>query len=395
MRRQNITLLFILFMSMIGSFATTTIKVVDQKMSQGSEKSIKFMVNTDEGNLLAFQMGLTLPEGLSLATYTQDGYELVDATLVDADSHDIIGAWNGDSYMFVCKSDQNEPLPPEFLVSLKLKAGNGAKTGVANIGNVLFSQKVGDEHRRYEVDDGQFNVAIGRVELDETQTVAPLAISHADVSVKRTINCNEWSTICLPFSMSEAQVKAAFGDKVKLAEFMGYEAKREQGEVVGITVKFKNRDVNEGIESNHPYLIQTQADLSVFTADGVDVQPQEKPTVAAVTRSSTQWSEMTGTYAAGSFVPENCLFISDNKFWYSTGQTPIMAYRAYFDFSDVLDLRGEASGRVVLEVDGEATFIDAISQDVQQDCETYNLKGQRVDGTGRGLYIINGKKVIK
>jgi len=56
-----------------------------------------------------------------------------------------------------------------------------------------------------------------RVVLDETSTTAPKASNGAvDVLVKRTIKANEWSTICLPFTMTETQVKTAFGDDVRI-----------------------------------------------------------------------------------------------------------------------------------------------------------------------------------
>ena len=41
------------------------------------------------------------------------------------------------------------------------------------------------------------------------------------VRVKRTINANEWSTICLPFAITAEQVKGVFGDDVQLGDFTG------------------------------------------------------------------------------------------------------------------------------------------------------------------------------
>ena len=67
-----------------------------------------------------------------------------------------------------------------------------------------------------------FNITIGapldQVTLDENSEDAPGARSNVDVLVYRTIKANEWGTICLPFGMSAAQVKEAFGDDVKLAD---------------------------------------------------------------------------------------------------------------------------------------------------------------------------------
>ncbi|MBQ7443801.1 MAG: hypothetical protein IJS59_08075 [Bacteroidaceae bacterium] len=49
------------------------------------------------------------------------------------------------------------------------------------------------------------------------------------------------------------------------------------------------------------------------------------PTVAAVKRTKKQWSEMTGTYVAGTLLESQKLFISGNKFWYC--DVPVEAKR--------------------------------------------------------------------
>ena len=114
------------------------------------------------------------------------------------------------------------------------------------------------------------------VVLDEASTTAPEAATGVDVRVKRTIRADEWSTICLPFAMTEAQVKSAFGDEAQLADFTGYEVTEDDDEnIVGIVVNFDDVDISEGLEANHPYIIKVATDVSEFAVDGVDIVPDE------------------------------------------------------------------------------------------------------------------------
>ena len=263
------------------------------------------------------------------------------------------------------------------------------------IKDIVFATIGGDE---VKFADSNFKVTITQYTiLDETSTVAPTAKSDVDVLVKRTIKANEWSTICLPFAMTAEQCKAAFGSDVQLGDFAGYETSEDgEGNIVGITVNFNTATA---IEANHPYIIKVSEAVSEFTVDDVDVDPEEAPTKAAVKRTKKQWSEMIGTYVAntpvGDAVKESwCLFLNSNKFWYSMGQTKMKAFRAYFDFYDVLASVENAEAPVYFSFDGETTSIDDVQRDTVTDDRYYNLSGQRVTAPQKGLYIKNGKKVV-
>lgn len=92
------------------------------------------------------------------------------------------------------------------------------------------------------------------VNLDETSAMVPTeSENNIKVNVKRSINANEWSTICLPFAMTTEQIKDAFGDNVILGDFNGCVTSYDATDnVVGIKVNFTNTEV---IMANHPYII--------------------------------------------------------------------------------------------------------------------------------------------
>ena len=182
-----------------------------------------------------------------------------------------------------------------------------------------------------------------RTILDETSTAMPEAALGVDVRVKRTLTANVWNTIVLPFPMTSQQVGEAFGDGVQLADFTGCEAKYEkEGDAYASSIKVNFSSDVTAIEANHPYIIKVKEPIKEFTVDGVDINPEEEPSVDRdeyMTGSGTKkdpyvyhYNSLIGTYMADTDVPEQTLFLNGNKFWYSMGNTKMKAYRALFRF---------------------------------------------------------------
>ena len=238
-----------------------------------------------------------------------------------------------------------------------------------------------------------------RTVLDENATTAPSFATNANVLVKRTIKANEWSTICLPFAMTAEQVKAAFGDDVELGDFTGTDSEFDNADnVVGIKANFSNVTA---IDANHPYIIKVSAPVSEFTLDGVDIVAEEDDAYIEFDNGKTGsrrvvFSGFYGTYHAGTKLDKFTLFLNDNKFWYSTGSTQMKAFRAYFDFLDKLTEVEEAySSRIVFSFNNESSGISVIANSKSVNSKYYDLQGRSVAKPGKGLYIKNGKKVIK
>lgn len=233
--------------------------------------------------------------------------------------------------------------------------------------------------------------------LDETSTTAPEASNgEVNVLVKRTITANEWSTIVLPFDMTEAQVTAAFGSDVQLAEFIDYEIDDEDN----IIINFENYDLSYGLMSNYPYIIKTSKDISEFTTTA-EIDPDPDNAIARYDngRAPTHpryelYGSFTGVYQANTEVPENCLFISGNKFWYSTGNTKMKAFRGYFWLKDVLPGMEPDGARISFNFN-ESTGIRDNNRETMTNNHYYDLQGRSVGTPAKkGLYINNGKKMV-
>ena len=353
-----------------------------------------------------FQFDLYLPEGITVVTNSNGRIKssLTEARLEADDEHTLtVGTQDDGAIRFLCGSqyDENFTGSDGEIATLVVSIAPNMFAGDYSIKLKNIKLTETDISKFYETELVETTVTIGepadtRTVLDEASIVAPEAATGVDVRVKRTIRADEWSTICLPFAMTEAQVQAAFGSDVQLADFTGYEVEEDgDGIVAGLSVNFSDVDA---IEANHPYLIKVSAAVSEFTVDGVDVDPEEEPTVATVKRTRKQWSEFIGTYAANTAVPEKTLFLSGNKFYYSTGATKMKAFRGYFDFYDVLTEVDESYAKVRFFIDDTAAEIEGIGG-VMQTGAVYSVSGVRM-GTAdrlktlpRGLYIVNGKKV--
>jgi len=244
-----------------------------------------------------------------------------------------------------------------------------------------------------------------RTYLSELDTEAPAAKTNAKVTLERSINADEWGTICLPFALAANQLETAFGTTVQLADFAGVEVDFEADEttVKSIHVKFNTAT---DIVANHPYIIKVGADVTEINAEGVDIVALGEDEVPAVDCDEQKvkigskyyyfYNSFIGNYVNGFKVPEQKLFLSGGKFWYSTGQAEMMAYRAYFDFYDVLPEVDNAGARVMMSIDGFTTDLNPAtgSGALTGHGEVYDLQGRRVAAPTKGLYIRDGKKYI-
>lgn len=231
--------------------------------------------------------------------------------------------------------------------------------------------------------------------LDENSTTASVARTGVNVRVIRTIKANSWNTICLPFEMDEDQVKDVFGDDVILKTFKSYDIETSGNDVTKITINFEDADLSEdGFESNRPYLIKVSQQVNEFSLKGVDIEPDDvEETSQKGENTKKKDGSFIGTYCANTTIPENDLFISNNKFYYSKGLTKIRAFRAYFSLKHVLANLEDAGARINM-VDDEATGIDTVHGANGNAEGTYDLQGRKIENPKKGLYINNGKKVV-
>lgn len=293
------------------------------------------------------------------------------------------------------------------LFTLTLKADETLKQNdsfVINVENALFAESTAEGNKEVELDPSTFTVTIveNRIELDEEVGVtSETPTGEQNVLVKRAIKAGNWSTICLPFAMDANQMKTAFGEGVELADFTSYDPVYDADDnVTSIEVNFTT---TSEFEANHPYIVKVGADITEIKLDGVMLEPSEEDAYIEYDNGKTGrqrvvYGTFVGTYTAETLVPADDLFLSGNKFYYSTGSTKMKAFRGFFELTDVLAVKASGA-KINISVDGEATSIDGIgTQHVVEG--VYDLSGRKIqlengdlNKLQKGVYIIDGKKV--
>lgn len=384
----------------IGQVSAGNVLIVsDVDVPQGGQTAIEVGCEFDT-DYTAFELQIALPEGVSLLT-DEDGYPVIEKAF---DSNHVLTGnllpSNG-NYKVTCRSMDNISMPtsgPLFRVIVQADAGLALGANLAaSITACEFTRTTDSNGESLEDVDFTVHITEFRTILDETSALMPEAETNANVRLNRTMKAGVWSTICLPFDATGEQVKSAFGNDVELAEFKAWNSEEDdEGAIVGINVEFASVNADDGIAANTPMIIKTTTDVTSAVFDDVTLDPEDEPFVQ-VGRKSSERAYFYGTYVSMK-VPEEHVFLKNNMFWYSTGNTTIKGYRGYFAFRDVLDAYYDVAGvRFSFFLDNVETSIDGLKEGKvkNEKLETYNLAGQRIRHTQRGVNIINGKKIVK
>jgi len=417
MRKAKLILSLALLFGVGCAWAGNSLSVRDVTVAKEGTAVLAIETAFDKDDFIGYQFDVTLPQGLSLALNESSKVVSTSYTDLDIDGKVYGTTETGTTYRLIASKMGNPRIPSGSYVLLSVTVESD---GTLNVGEVcacsITDVKFSDSNQqKTEMEDVNFSVTISdKVVLDENSPAVPNATDEeVDILVKRTIKANQWSTICLPFDMTEEQVYSAFGDDVQLAEFdmeTGYTV-NDDGTIV---VNFVDTDLSEGLYGNWPYIIKTSASVSEFEVNA-QINPLEDDAVAEYTtgkgKNKRTVGTFTGTLHAGTVIPEENLFLNNNKFYYSVGKTKSKAFRAYFWFENVLEDLSSASSRITLHfLDGsESTGVECVATKSQQTGTTYDLQGRIVNGQSsmvngqssmvngqlkRGLYVRNGKKVI-
>ena len=367
---------------------TPVIEVADVEALPG--ETVSFAVNLTDGKANTYT-AMTLYAQFPTAGFTTTG------------AYTVSDAWTGTSAAvgdvdetglatIPFASSNKIPGAQDNLATVSFKVAESVAVGEYDVTlkGTLFEYNTSDKDYAANVTFKVKVVSAHTVILDETSITAPTAATGVNVRVKRSINSNEWSTICLSFAMTATQCQTAFGSDVLLGDFTGCDVDADNN------VKAKFASVT-AIEANHPYIIKVGTVISEFAVNNVNVAAEEEPSVdkdEATTGSGrnkvTTYNSFIGNYVNGTTVPDYALFLNGGKFYFSKGATKIKGFRGYFDFATA---GAEYEESRLFIVFNEATGIDSMHHSECTD-EVYNLKGQRVDQPAKGLYIKGGKKVI-
>lgn len=209
--------------------------------------------------------------------------------------------------------------------------------------------------------------------LDES-TDNTITNGLANVILKRNIVADVWNTLVLPFNMTNDEVVSVFGEGAQVAKFSNT----------------KDENVNfdtttEGITANVPVLLKAAAGTE-YAFNGYTLV-EDNPIAEGTTY------DFVGNYSAQYKLADGEYMLHGSKFWKNdeTKNYHVNGFRAY-----LRPKTAEAAAKSLnLVIDGTTTGLKLNTVTGEVEGESYNLAGQRVADSYKGLVIKNGKKVIR
>lgn len=254
--------------------------------------------------------------------------------------------------------------------------GDYAYIGVRSASGAIYLQSISFTWENPEY-DGYCSVTPTKVEMSEADGYTD-SQEYAIVKLDRTVKADTWSSFTVPFDIPEEQIPGFITIKKLTSTSLN-------GEYV--TLNFT--DANS-IEAGVPYMIRSTMAFSNIKVYGVDVDSE-------LNNVETDYAVMKGNMTPMN-VPVGAFFISNNT-WYEAeaGENRAVGMKAFRAYIELTEKAQSAGARgFEMDIDGEVTRIDTVSQsgNAQFNGTAYDLQGRRVEKPARGLYIVNGKKVL-
>lgn len=229
-------------------------------------------------------------------------------------------------------------------------------------------------------------VAVKPVTLDESQNNAETISGNADktvnVKLTRTLKADVWNTFCVPFDVTVA------GSPLDGATIKQIASVTEKDD--GAVINFENAPAT--LEAGKAYLVRTATAIVNPTFNGVTVK-----NVDPTNCSGNEKYQLIGIYSPLNIDASRYGKVfginNQDKLAKVKENTSIKGMRAYF-------LLANSATAAKLNFGGELTGIDAVDNgEAVMTGKVYNLNGQYVgnslEGLKKGVYVVNGKKVLK
>lgn len=212
------------------------------------------------------------------------------------------------------------------------------------------------------------------VSFDEAEAM-PDVNGKINVTLTRKFSTQYYNTVCLPFSLNEAQIQVAFGSDARV---YAYDNSRNDG-----VIYF---DSSDKVVANVPFLLTTSTENGVFNFDNVTIESGEP------VATGTDY-DYVGNYDGKITLPYGTYFFNSNTFYRSIGKSTMKGYRAYFK-----EHESAGSRPIKLVIDGMPTAIENILAPESGDADIYSTDGVKMQdfkNLQKGVYINGHNKVLK
>lgn len=217
---------------------------------------------------------------------------------------------------------------------------------------------------------------------DNTETISGNADKIVNVNLTRTLKADVWNTFCVPFNVTVA------GSPLEGAIIKQIASVEEKTDCAVINFV----DAPATLEAGKAYLVRTAKAIENPTFNGVTVK-----NVTPTNCSGNDNYQLIGIYSPlnidASLYGKVFGINNQDKLAKVKENTSIKGLRAYF-------LLANSATAAKLNFGGELTGIDAVDNgEAVMTGKVYNLNGQYVgnslEGLKKGVYVVNGKKVLK
>ena len=175
--------------------------------------------------------------------------------------------------------------------------------------------------------------------------------------------------------MTAAQITDYFGSGTEVAQL-------KEGTFTDDMLHF---ELVQAIEAGKAYLVWPgiSADFTEKAIENVTITATEPATGTTQAGYTFQ-----GVFEPTALTANTDFIVAGGNTIVKTSGGNLKGFRAYF--------KGSSNARATTFVidDTEATGIITAEGEVVMDAPVYNMQGQRVNGSARGLYITNGKKYV-
>lgn len=256
------------------------------------------------------------------------------------------------------------------------------RTGLTNHNTLIYADAGATSAAANDIVDG----TCANLTITEGKAFhAPKAFTATQVSYDRAFKFgNDYvSSFVLPFAMKAANV----GGKV-------YKFNAVNGNNVNFT------EVTDQLDANTPYLIVANSEYPFSKALAKEVKIEATPEKMEVTASNAPSFAHIGSYNTTKVTSEN----GTTYYGYTGGKFVKANYGTLNPFRTLIKATGTTATQFSLKLDGEVTGIIGVNTELGK-VDVYNLEGKLVrsqveaatalQGLEKGVYVINGKKVMK
>jgi hypothetical protein len=225
------------------------------------------------------------------------------------------------------------------------------------------------------------------VSLSDDANYTPVAKDYAKVTLNRKFVAG-WNGIILPFDLTD-DVKTALGaTEVKTLD---------DATLSGNVVSLSFADATLPVDAGTPVLVKLAAaqESGDVVLNGVEIKTTDPTTIAKTVEDNT--FTLTGTYSQANLTSSEVYLVSNKTFYHKAAGNALTAkpFRSYIvqtgpDGARMLNVNFDLEGGTttgIVEVSGNGT------KDNNQN-QYYDLQGRKVAKPNKGIYIVNGKKVV-